>query len=304
MKSIEIGMLMNLRDLHYFTVLAEVKHFGEAAKRCFVSQPTLSMQIKKLEDTLGVVLFERNNKQVFLTDQGLALLSRAKKVLMLVEEMKDLARHSTDPFSGDLRLGVIPTVAPYLLPLVMPEIKSNFPDLKVWLLEDQTQRLLLKLEGGEIDAAIMALPVDGSFAHQTLFHEAFYFACSVSHPLAKSKAIAVNELSNQPILLLEEGHCLREQAMAVCQMAKTSELADFTATSLETLRLMVQAGMGVTLLPALATYSEPSDLLSYIPFKSPPPSRTVALFWRPGSPKAKCLHAIANHISKIIEPLF
>jgi LysR family transcriptional regulator, hydrogen peroxide-inducible genes activator len=295
---------MNLRDLHYFTVLAEVKHFGEAARRCFVSQPTLSMQIKKLEETLGVVLFERNNKQVFLTDQGTALLSKAKKVLMLVEEMKDLARQSTDPFAGELRLGVIPTVAPYLLPLVMPDIRSNFPDLKIWLIEDQTQRLLMKLEGGEIDAAIMALPVDGSFAHQTLFHEPFYLACSSSHPLANSKAIAVNDLNNQSVLLLEEGHCLREQAMAICQMAKASDYADFTATSMETLRLMVQAGMGVTLLPALATYSEPSNLLSYIPFKPQAPSRSVALFWRPGSPKAKCLHAIANQIINIIEPRF
>lgn len=294
---------MNLRDLRYFTVLAEVKHFGEAAKRCFVSQPTLSMQIKKLEQTLGVILFERNNKQVFLTDEGNALLSRAKKILILIDEMKDLARHSTDPFSGDLRLGVIPTVAPYLLPLVMPDIKSHFPDLKVWLIEDQTQRLTGKLEGGEIDAAIMALPVDGTFVHQILFQEAFYFACSNMHPLAKYKSVALNDLSNQSIMLLEEGHCLREQAIAVCQMAKTSEFADFTATSLETLRLMVQAEMGVTLLPALATYTEPSDLLSYIPFTSPAPSRTVALFWRQGSPKDPCLCAMAEHIINVIKPL-
>lgn len=291
---------MNLRDLNYFVVLAEVKHFGEAAKRCYISQPTLSMQIKKLEETLGVNLFERSNKQVFLTDQGQVLLVKAKKILLLVDEMKDLARQSEDPFSGDLKLGVIPTVAPYLLPLVMPSMKENVPRLKIWLIEEQTFRLVKKLEEGELDAAIMALPVDSNFAHQILYEEAFYFACDPNHPLADLKKISLNDLVDQPVMLLEEGHCLREQAMAVCQMAKAADMADFTATSLETLRLMVQAGMGVTLLPALAVYTEPAELLRYIPFSAPAPSRTIALFWRVGTPKIQCIEAIAGRIRDIV----
>ena len=293
---------MNLRDLQYFVVLAEVKHFGEAAKLCYVSQPTLSMQIKKLEETLGVVLFERSNKQVFLTDNGLELLHKAKKILILSNEMKEMARHLHDPFAGDLRLGVIPTVAPYLLPLVMPAFKTNFPNLKIWLIEEQTHRLINQLEGGEIDAAIMAQPITGNFAYRNLFEEVFYFACAASHPLAQSKTIALNDLTNQQVMLLEEGHCLREQAMAVCQMAKANEVADFTATSLETLRLMVQAGMGGTLLPALAVYSESSDLLKCIPFEPPAPARTLGLFWRVGTPKNKCLQAIAKVITQLITP--
>lgn len=294
---------MNLRDLHYFVVLAEVKHFGEAAKRCYVSQPTLSMQIKKLEETLGVILFERTNKQVLLTDQGQALLGRAKKILTLIDEMKELARQSGDPFSGELRLGVIPTVAPYLLPLVMPTIKQNLPQLNIWLIEDQTHQLVNQLEAGVLDAAIMAQPIEGHFISHNLFEEFFYFACANTHPLAQAKIISINDLVNQQVLLLEEGHCLRDQAIAVCQMAKANEIADFTATSLETLRLMVQAGMGVTLLPALAARAQPSDLLKCIPFETPAPSRTLGLFWRSGTPKYQCLEAIADIMTQLIQPI-
>ncbi|CEG57349.1 LysR substrate-binding domain-containing protein [Legionella fallonii] len=293
---------MNLRDLHYFVVLAEVRHFGEAAKRCYVSQPTLSMQIKKLEDSLGVILFERTNKQVLLTDQGQELLSKAKKILILCDEMKNAARQAHDPFAGDLHLGVIPTVAPYLLPTVMPTIKDNFPNLKVWLVEEPTHRLIEQLESGKIDAAIMAQPISSNFVYQNLFDEAFYFACAKSHSLAQNKQITLNDLTNQQVMLLAEGHCLRDQAMAICHMAKANEVADFTATSLETLRLMVVAGMGVTLLPALAVNSEMSELLTCIPFESPVPTRVVALFWRSGTPKNKCLLALADTITQLIMP--
>lgn len=291
---------MNLRDLHYFVVLAEVAHFGEAAKRCFVSQPTLSMQIKKLEETLGVVLFERTNKQVLLTDEGRALLGRAKEILNLANEMKELAKQSHDPFSGELHLGVIPTVAPYLLPLIMPLMNTHFPHLKIWLVEEQTHRLNDKLEAGQLDAVIMAQPIPYSFRSQNLYDEEFYFACNVNHPLAKAKHLSIKELAGQPIMLLEEGHCLREQAMAICQMAKTNEFADYTATSLETLRLMVQAGRGVTLMPSLATRVQTSDEIKFIPFLAPAPARTIALFWRSGSPRVQCMQAIAQLISDTV----
>lgn len=294
---------MNLRDLGYFVVLADVKHFGEAAKRCYVSQPTLSMQIKKLEGTLGVSLFERTNKQVFLTDEGKDLLVKAKKILILIDEMKEAARQSHNPYSGDLRLGVIPTVAPYLLPKVMPSIKTSFPELKIWLVEEQTHRIISKLEDGELDAAIMALPISAHFVSKNLYDEAFYFACAANHPLASSSQISIEDLTEQPVMLLAEGHCMRDQAMAVCQMAKANEIADFTATSLETLRLMVQAGMGVTLLPALAVCNDFSDSLKCIPFVAPAPTRTLALFWRPGTPKEPCLLAIGEKIIELIHGL-
>lgn len=291
---------MNLRDLGYFVILAETKHFGEAAKRCFVSQPTLSMQIKKLEEDLGVSLFERTNKQVFLTDQGKALLPLAKKILVQINELKEAAHQFNDPFSGDLHLGAIPTVAPYLLPLIMPSLKQQFPHLKIWLVEEQTQRLIEKLEEGSLDAAIMADPIPGNFTRDILFEEAFYFACAKTNSLAYLTTISLNELVGQELLLLEEGHCLRDQAMAVCQMVQAdNNIADFTATSLETLRLMVQAGMGVTLLPVLSVLSHSSDLLSCIPFQDPMPTRTLALFSRVSSPKNQCLQAIAQQIRSL-----
>ena len=168
---------------------------------------------------------------------------------MQINELKEAAHQFNDPFSGDLHLGAIPTVAPYLLPLIMPSLKQQFPHLKIWLVEEQTQRLIEKLEEGSLDAAIMADPIPGNFTRDILFEEAFYFACAKTNSLAYLTTISLNELVGQELLLLEEGHCLREQSMAVCQMVKAdNNIADFTATSLETLRLMVQAGMGVTLL--------------------------------------------------------
>jgi LysR family transcriptional regulator, hydrogen peroxide-inducible genes activator len=290
---------MNLRDLHYFFVLAETKHFGEAAKKCFVSQPTLSMQIKSLEESLGVILFERTNKQVFLSEHGQKLLPMAKKIILLINELKDSAQLLDDPFAGELHLGVIPTVAPYLLPLIMPLLKQQFPNLKIWLIEEQTQRLIEKLEAGELDAAIMAEASARSFARQVLFEEVFYFACAKTHPFASLESISLNNLVGQQLLLLEEGHCLREHAMAICHMAQANDIADFTATSLETLWLMVQAGMGVTLVPKLSVLTNSSELIRYIPFQDPMPSRILSLFWRTSTPKKRCLQAIAQQIIQL-----
>ncbi|WP_019216353.1 LysR substrate-binding domain-containing protein [Legionella tunisiensis] len=294
---------MNLRDLHYFVVLAEVMHFGEAAKRCHVSQPTLSMQLKKLEEELGVSLFERTNKQVMLTDSGRVLLRRAQHILTQIAEMKEMARAASDPYTGELRLGVIPTLAPYLLPHVMPVIQEALPNLRVWLLEDKTDRLIEKLAAGQLDAAIMATPVEAEFSKQILFNEPFYFACAASFLLPNKTEMRVDDLVNQPVMLLEEGHCLREQAMAVCQLAKAKVQADFTATSLETLRLMVQAGAGVTLLPALAVYKIAPGGIQIIPFVQPAPFRTIALYWRTGTGRLACFEALARLISTTIQNL-
>lgn len=290
---------MNIRDLHYFVELAKTRHFGEAAKHCFVSQPTLSMQIKKLEEELQVTLFERDNKRVLLTEAGERLLGRAQKVLADVAEMKEVASSCHDPLAGELRLGVIPTVAPYLLPLVMPVIQAQLPKLKVWLIEDKTHNLTEQLAAGELDAAIMAVPVDKDFLRQELYEELFYLVCAPDYPLP-AKAVRLEELANQPVMLLEEGHCLREQAMAICQAAKAKTLADFTATSLETLRLMVQAGIGITLMPALALRDTKNSALKVLPFTNTSPSRHIALFWRASTAKMQCLQAIARLISKEI----
>ncbi|STX29568.1 hydrogen peroxide-inducible genes activator [Legionella beliardensis] len=289
---------MNLRDLHYFVVLAKVQHFGEAAKLCFVSQPTLSMQIKKLEEELDLVLFERNNKQVMLTEQGELLVKHAQAILNQVAEMKELARASADPFAGEIRLGVIPTLAPYLLPLVMPDIQKKFPRLRIWLIEEKTDVLTAMLTQGQLDAALMATPVKSDLIQHNLFDEPFYFVCSETSSLHHYQSIHLEQLQGQPVMLLAEGHCLREQAMALCQSAQIETKIDFTATSLETLRLMVQTGAGVTLIPALATQGAPNKSLFIIPFAKPAPVRTVALYWRPTSIKSICLQQLAKLITK------
>ncbi|KTC99951.1 LysR substrate-binding domain-containing protein [Legionella erythra] len=288
---------MNLRDLQYFVVLAKTEHFGEAARQCFVSQPTLSMQIKKLEDELGVQLFERDNKRVMLTDSGRLLLERARSILAEVAEMKAIANTARDPFAGELHLGVIPTVAPYLLPLIMSGIQSHFPQLKIWLIEDKTHRLVQSLQEGTLDAAIMALPVALDFDYQLLYEEPFYFACSPDYPLPAGQAVKLEQLAGQPVMLLEEGHCLREQAMSICKTVKAETTVDFTATSLETLRLMVQAGRGITLMPALAVRGIAESELKILPFANPGASRRIALFWRGSSAKRRCLEAIGDFIS-------
>lgn len=294
---------MNLRDLHYFVMLAKVEHFGAAAKLCFVSQPTLSMQIKKLEEELGVLLFERDNKRVFITDFGRELLGRATDILAKVAELKEAARTACDPFSGILRLGVIPTAAPYLLPLVLPPLQLKFPNLKIGLIEDKTNTLIEQLAAGELDAAIMASPISDVFAKQDLYEEPFYFACSVNAPMATKSAMMLPALKDYPVMLLEEGHCLREQAMALCHSVQVDTYANFTATSLETLRLMVEAGYGVTLLPALAVREVNAGSLAVIPFEAPAPARMMALYWRPSSARQTCLQAVAELITRTINPM-
>ncbi len=294
---------MNLRDLHYFVTLAQVEHFGTAAKRCFVSQPTMSMQIKKLEEELGVELFERDNKRVFITNIGRELLARATDILANVAEFKEAARTACDPMRGILRLGVIPTVAPYLLPLVLPAIQHQFPNLKIGLIEEKTTTLIDQLAAGGLDAAIMASPVAGDFVQRDLYEEPFYFACAADAPMAKQSLIKLSALTAYPVMLLEEGHCLREQAMAICHLVQAENYADFTATSLETLRLMVEVGYGVTLLPALVARDVKATHLSVIPFEKPWPTRTIALYWRPSSARKMCLNALADLMTTIINPL-
>ena len=244
---------MNLRDLKYLVALADLRHFGKAADACFVSQPTLSTQIRKLEDELGVALVERAPRKVMLTAAGQDVVLRARRIVAEVEQMKESARRSRDPESGSMRLGVFPTLGPYLLPHIVPQLRERFPQLELLLVEEKSDVLLQRLRDGKLDAALLALPVHDEQLHaELLFEEPFVFAAPQRHPLAARASVSMAQLSDETLLLLEDGHCLRDQALDVCRLSGANEKSGFRATSLETLRQMVAAGVGVTLLPALS----------------------------------------------------
>lgn len=288
---------MNLRDLRYLVALAEYKHFGRAAEACFVSQPTLSTQIRKLEEELGVALVERTPRKVLLTEVGAEIAARAREILNEVEQIRAISRRTLDPESGTLRLGIFPTLGPYLLPHVIPRLRERFPRLELLLVEEKTEVLLHRLREGKLDAGLLALPIHVEQLHvEPLFEEPFVLAVPQSHPLASRRTVRLDDLSEQSLLLLEEGHCLRDQALEVCQLAGAGERNGFRATSLETLRQMVAAHVGVTLLPVLAVKPPvaPSPEIRLIPFVEPPPSRRIAMVWRRSSAMGAFLTRLAG----------
>jgi LysR family hydrogen peroxide-inducible transcriptional activator len=253
------------------------------------------MQISKLEDTLGVKLLERTNKSVMLTNAGRIIAERARKILSDIDELYHIARSEQDPLSGELKLGVIPTLAPYLLPLIMPSLAKQYPNVSFFLIEEQTSSLLAKLKSGEIDAAFLATAHDdASFEHALLFKEEFMLAVCKKNALANTKSVEQAQLCNLNILLLEEGHCLRDQALSYCENLQKAVKQDFRATSLETLRYMVAAGNGITLMPRLACH--PIEGITYIPFKSPKPERNISLYWRKATSKDILLESIIKQI--------
>jgi LysR family hydrogen peroxide-inducible transcriptional activator len=278
---------MNLRDLQYLVAVADHRHFGKAAEACFVSQPTLSTQIKKLERELGVELVERNPRHILLTDAGERVVERARQVLAETDDIRSIARQAQDPESGTLRLGLFPTLAPYLLPHVVPAVHERFPNLELLLVEEKTEVVHRRLRDGSLDAGVLARPVNDEQLHEELlFAEDFELAVPADHPLAAHEGtVDPSVLADEHVLLLEEGHCLRDQALAVCQLAGASERAGFRATSLETLRQMVAAGVGVTLLPELAVRPPvpPSPDVRLVRFAEPVPRREIAMYWRPTS---------------------
>jgi len=284
---------MNLRDLQYLVAVADHLHFGKAALACNVSQPTLSMQLRKLEDMLDVQLIERSNKSVMLTPVGHEVVARARRTLDEASQIQQIARSSKDPLAGDVRLGIFPTLAPYLLPELMPALKSHFPKLNVLLVEEKTPELLTQLEAGSIDCAILAMPVENEhLCSLSMFIEPFLLAVPAGHRLSKRKYIALSDLHEETMLLLEEGHCLRAQALDICHMIGVGEAKNFRATSLETLRHMVAAGSAVTLIPKLAVNPQDKSL-TYIPFKHPAPSRELGLYWRKTSARHKLFEKLA-----------
>ncbi len=287
---------MNLRDLRYLVALAEFRHFGRAAQACHVSQPTLSTQVRKLEEELGVALVERAPRHVMLTPVGVDIVERARRVLADVEQMRETARRTTDPEAGSVRLGIFPTLGPYLLPHVVPRIRARFPRLELLLVEEKTEALLGMLRAGRLDAAVLALPLHEDWLEtEFLFEEPFMLAVPDSHPLASHRNLILSELADQHLLLLEDGHCLRDQALEVCSLAGAGEKEGFRATSLETLRQMVAAGVGITLLPMLAVKPPvpPSSSISLRRFRDPPPARRVAMAWRRSSAMATFLRELA-----------
>src|SRR6202522_851518 len=296
-------MALNLKDLRYLVALADTGHFGKAAERTFVSQPTLSAQLKKLEEYLGVKLVERQPKNVQLTEVGKQIVVRARRMLDEGDEIVALARSNTDPFAGKLKVGLIPTIGPYLLPRIMPKIRKAVPQLGLMLYEYQTEALLKRLRDGEIDLGIMALPVlqDG-LETRALYQEAFTVALPTHHPLSAKNTIKVGDLKGQTLLLLEDGHCLRDQALEVCSRVDVREPEDFRATSLETLRQMVVAGLGITLMPEFALDPPFGSQrgLTVRPFGKPPPMRTVGAVWRKTSTRSAAIDAVCDVVHDVM----
>ncbi|PVX38857.1 LysR family hydrogen peroxide-inducible transcriptional activator [Pasteurella langaaensis DSM 22999] len=296
---------MNIRDLEYLVALAEHKHFRRAADTCNVSQPTLSGQIRKLEDELGIILLERTSRKVLFTQSGLLLVDQAKQVLREVKILKEMASNQGKDMTGPIHIGVIPTVGPYLLPYIMPALKDAFPELELFLYESQTSQLLDQLETGHLDCAILAsVPETEPFIEVPLFNERMMLAVSEHHELAQKNQVSMPELKGREVLMLDDGHCLRDQALGYCFTAGASENAHFKATSLEMLRNMIAANAGITLMPELAVLNEGSRVgVKYIPCTMPEPKRTIALVYRPGSPLRARYERIATAVANAVKPI-
>jgi len=292
---------LKLKDLRYLVALADERHFGKAAQRSFVSQPTLSAQLKKLESYLGVQLIERQPNRVALTAAGEEIVARARRILEASDEVLALARSHRDPLAGKLRMALLPTIGPYLLPRVAREIHKALPRLELQLYEYQTWQMLEKLSAGQVDVGILALPVNlEGLEARPLYDEPFALAVPADHRLAKKKEVKVEDLKDETLLLLEDGHCLRDQALAVCSSAGVQEKQDFRATSLETLRQMVATGAGVTLLPELASrsgYGTSRDVVLR-PFVAPAPTRQVGAVWRKTTARRPAIDAVCKLIEK------
>ena len=289
---------MNLQDLRYLVAIADHRHFGRAAEACYVSQPTLSTQLRKLEKELGVELVERSSRHVMLTETGDRVVERARTMLREEAAITEIARQAQDPEAGTLRVGLFPTLGPYLLPHVVPAVHRRFPRLELLLVEEKTEQVLEHLRDGSLDVGVLALPVHDDRLHvEPLFEEDFVLAVPADHPLAKETGeVTTAVLQGQSVLLLEDGHCLRDQALSVCHLAGASERGGFRATSLETLRQMVAAGVGLTLLPELAVQPPvpAPDGVVVRRFATPPPTRRIAMCWRTSHPARDFLPRVAE----------
>ncbi|MEM9381497.1 MAG: LysR substrate-binding domain-containing protein [Planctomycetota bacterium] len=289
----------SIRQLEYLVAVAEHLNFREAAESCHVTQPALSTQLQQLEALLGVQLFERDTRRVVATAAGTLLAEQARKILGSTDEMLDMARASGAPLTGRLRLGAIPTVAPYLLPMVVRAAREKHPELILLLTEDQTDRIVAKLHSGELDVLLLALDVDVRGAEEMqLFGDPFVLACPESHALSTKEILAEDDLEGETVLLLEEGHCLRTHALPICKSSGMTEYADFRATSLGTLLQMVGEGIGITLVPEMAVEAESHRNQSVVfrPFDEGGPSRRIGLAWRKSSARREEFEALGETI--------
>ena len=272
---------MNLRDLKYIVEVARERNFARASEKVFVSQPALSMQIKKLEETLGVEIFERDKQNFLITPVGAEIIKKAEIILQESEEIKMIAKNSKDPYKGEIRIGAFPTVASYFLPNFVKNIHKKFPHLKIFLIESKSNELITKLKSGEIDFCLLAMPIkDDNLIGEKIFSEKFLLATPKGHPFSKKSKIQIKELRKQELMLLEDGHCMRDQALEICSMVKAFENQDFKATSLETLRQMVANGTGITLIPEIAVRND--DKISYVKIFNAP-FRTIGIYYRKSS---------------------
>jgi LysR family hydrogen peroxide-inducible transcriptional activator len=292
---------LSLRQLQYVVAVADSLGFHKAAAQCHVSQPTLSAQVALLESVLGVRLFERDRRKVLVTPAGTELVARARRVLREVDDLIATATRSQAPFSGTLRLGVIPTLAPYLLPEVTPAITKKYPALALQFHEEKTADIVRGLADGTLDAGIAAQEAElGDVAQAEILRDDFVVALPKLHPLAKKTKVTLADLEDEPVLLLDEGHCFRDQALALCAKAH-ADVANFRATSLATLAQMVSSGAGVTLLPTLAVPVENRrGQLEIRPFPRPAPRRTVVLVWRKSSPFGTAFTELAGVLEQAL----
>jgi LysR family hydrogen peroxide-inducible transcriptional activator len=292
---------VTLTELRYAVAVADHRHFGRAAEACFVTQPTLSAQVAKLERTLGVKLFERSSKSVAATPEGEEIVREARAVLAAAERIVEVARSKSEPMTGTWRLGVIPTLAPYLLPWLVPSLREAFPKLALVFREMKTSDVLSEIAQRRIDCGLLALPIaTEGLAIEPLFDEPFLLIAPRGHALASKKTVSESDLAGERVLLLDEGHCLREQALSVCARAGARDATgegDFRATSIETLRHMVAGGMGLTLLPALALRDgRARGDVAVVPFAEPAPERSMALVFRTSHPRARDYGRIAAFV--------
>ena len=291
---------MNIRHFEYLVALAEHKHFRKAAEACFVSQPTLSGQIRKLEDELGTALLERSSRRVLFTDSGLQLVDQAKRILSEVKTFKDMASGQNGVMTGPLHIGFIPTVGPYILPRIIPALKEQFPELELFLHEAQTNQLVDQLEDGKLDCLVLASVAETEqFKEIDVYDEPLSVAVPYGHEWADLEEVDMHDLKGRTVLSLGDGHCLRDQALGFCFAAGAKDDERFKATSLETLRNMVAAGAGITLLPELSLPKEKQkDGVCYIKASNPVPSRRIVLVYRPGSPLRARFEQLAKAIKE------
>lgn len=298
--------LPTLRQLQYLTAVVELKHFGHAAERCFVTQSTLSAGIQDLEQLLGINLLERTNRKVIPTPLGTEIADQAQTILSLSADLVELAQSENNPLAGRVRIGVIPSISPFLLPKVLPSIRENLPELELVLIEDQSERLLEKLKSAEIDLAILAFPYNiHGFRHRIFAKEQFWLALPKDHQLATLDHINAEKLPVNELLLLSEGHCLREHALSACQLPTTTQRTSVQGTSLYTLIEMVAGGLGITLIPEMAIHSDMvqnADIcIRPLVSKDNKPMREIGLVWRPSYKRTETLEHLRENFSKALQ---